>query len=382
MSSFKAEPARVWFGWFELEQLFEAGRLCRAVQARRQGRGTNRPRASPLKMKTPSVFVGIDVAKATLEVFCAEVSLAPQLPNAPAGIRSLCQALRRHRAKVLVVCEATGGLEAALVDALHQAHIAVSVLNPRRARDFAKACGQLAKTDRIDARLLAEFGRRLQPEPTPAPEPCLRELAALVGRREELVQMRVAEQNRLHSSVQPEVRTSLQRAIERLGREIQRLEAVLERVCQSQPALAQKRATLCAVTGVGPLCATTLLATVPELGSLSAGQCAHLLGVAPLNCDSGTWRGKRHVYGGRRFARRVLYMAALGAARTNPVLAPFYQRLIGAGKPPKVALVAVMRKLVVYLNALLRPRAPQQQPAAHPAGFCCAKAMVMAPLDA
>src|SRR5690349_15029600 len=211
-------------------------------------------------MKTPSFFVGIDVAKATLEIFCAELPLSPQVPNTAAGIRALCQALRRHRAKLLVICEATGGLEAALVDALHQAGIAVSVLNPRRARDFARACGKLAKTDRIDARLLAEFGRRLQPEPTPAPDPGVRALTALVG--------------------------------------------------------------------VGPVSATTLLATVPELGTLSDGQCAHLLGVAPLNCDSGTWRGKRHIYGGRRCARRVLYMAGLAASRANPVLAPFYQRLI------------------------------------------------------
>jgi transposase len=328
-------------------------------------------------MKTPSIFVGIDVAKATLEVFCAELPLEPQLPNSPAAIRRLCRALRRHRLKVLVVCEATGGLEAALVEALHQAQLAVSVVNPRRARDFAKACGQLAKTDRIDARLLAEFGRRLQPEPTPAPDPSLQALAALVARREELVQMRVAEQNRLHASVHPEVRASLQRALARLGREIQRLEAVLEGQCQRQPALAQKRARLCAVAGVGPVCAMTLLATVPELGRLSEGQCAHLLGVAPLNCDSGTWRGKRHIYGGRRFARRVLYMAALGAARTNPVLAPFYQRLLAAGKPPKVALVAVMRKLVVYLNRLLRRPGEPKVPVS-PAGFCNAKAMVTA----
>jgi transposase len=333
-------------------------------------------------MKTPAIFVGIDVAKATLEVFCAELTLAPHVPNSPAGIRALCQALRRHRAKVLVICEATGGLEAALVEALHEAQLAVSVVNPRRARDFAKACGRLAKTDRIDARVLAEFGRRLQPEPTPAPEPCLRALAALIARREELVQMRVAEQNRLHASVQPEVRASLQRALVRLGREIQRLEAVLEGLCERHPALAQKRAKRCAGAGVGPVCATTLLATVPELGRLSAGQCAHLLGVAPLNCDSGSWRGKRHVYGGRRFARRVLYMAALGAARTNPVLAAFYQRLLAAGKPPKVALVAVMRKLILYLNRVLRPQAPPPEPAANSAGFCGAKATVTASCDA
>jgi transposase len=326
-------------------------------------------------MKTPSFFVGIDVAKATLEIFCAELTLDPQVPNTPAGIRALCQALRRHRAKLLVICEATGGLEAALVDALHQAGIAVSVLNPRRARDFAKACGQLAKTDRIDARLLAEFGRRLQPEPTPAPDPGVRDLTALVARREELVQMRVAEQNRLHASAHPEVRASIQRSIERLGREVARLEERVESCCRRQPELARKRAALCAVAGVGPVSATTLLATVPELGTLSDGQCAHLLGVAPLNCDSGTWRGKRHIYGGRRCARRVLYMAGLAASRANPVLAPFYQRLIAAGKPIKVALVAVMRKLLLYLNRLLRPRA-EPNAAGSPAGFCDAKAMV------
>jgi transposase len=333
-------------------------------------------------MKTRSIFVGVDVAKATLEVFCAELPLAPQVPNTPAGIRLLCQALRKHRAKVLVICEATGGLEAALVAALHQAGLAVSVLNPRRARDFARATGQLAKTDRIDARLLARFGRQLQPAPTPPPDPCLQELAVLVGRREELVQMRSAEQNRLHASVHAAVRASLQRSIERLGREIDRLEELLDTLCQRQPELAQKLATLRAVEGVGPVCATTLLATVPELGTLSEGQCAALLGVAPLNCDSGQWRGKRRVYGGRAFARRVLYMAALTASRSNPVLAAFYQRLIAAGKPPKVALVAVMRKLLIYLNRLLRPQALQPERAAHPAGFCAAKAVVTASRDA
>jgi transposase len=324
-------------------------------------------------MKTPSLFVGIDVAKATLEVFCAELSLALEVPNAPAGIRSLCQALRRHRAEVLVVCEATGGLEAAFVDALHQAHIPVSVLNPRRARDFAKACGKLAKSDRIDARLLAEFGRRLQPEPTPVPEPCLRELAALVARRDELVQMRAAEKNRLHASVHPAVRASLQRSIEGLSREVTRLESLLESVCEGHPELRRKRETLCTVEGVGLICATTLLATVPELGSLSDGQCAHLLGVAPLNCDSGQSRGQRHIWGGRRFARRVLYMAGLVALRFNPVLAPFYQRLIAAGKPPKVALVAVMRKLLIHLNRLLRSQ-PEATAAGTLAGLWEAKA--------
>ena len=325
-------------------------------------------------MNTPSVFVGIDVAKATLEAFCAELSLAPQVPNTPAGFRALCQALHPHRAKVLVVCEATGGLASPLVHALQQAQIPVSVLNPRRARDFARASGKLAKTDRIDARLLAEFGRRMQPAPTPLPEPHLQELAALVGRREELVQMRVAEQNRLHSSVHAAVRASLQRSIQRLSREIARLEGLLERLGQSRPQLAQKLSLLCAVEGVGPVSAATLLATVPELGTLSDGQCAHLWGVAPLNCDSGTWRGKRRIYGGRAFARRVLDMSALAAARANPVLAPFYRRLRAAGKPPKVALVAVMRKLLLYLNRQLRPQA-------EPPGFCPPKATVTALLN-
>jgi transposase len=326
-------------------------------------------------MNTPAFFVGIDVAKKTLEVFCAELPLPAQVPNRAEGIATVCRAVRAHRDTALVVCEATGGLEAALVAARQAAEVPVCVLNPRRARDFARALGKLAKTDRIDARLLAEYGRRLQPEPTPAPEPAVQALAALVGRREELVQMRTAERNRLHSSVQPAVRASLQRSLKRLEAEIARLEAAIDACCQQHADLAQKRAVLQAVGGVGAVCATPLLATVPELGTLSDGQVAHLLGLAPLNCDSGQWRGQRHIYGGRRLGRRVLFMAGVTAARCNPVLSAFYQRLIARGKPAKVALVAVMRKLALYLNRLLRPFATS-------AGFCLPKALVTSPLGA
>jgi transposase len=198
---------------------------------------------------------------------------------------------------------------------------------------------------------------------------------ALVGRREELVQMRTAERNRLHSSVQPAVRASLQRSLKRLEAEIARLEAAIDACCQQHADLAQKRAVLQAVGGVGAVCATPLLATVPELGTLSDGQVAHLLGLAPLNCDSGQWRGQRHIYGGRRLGRRVLFMAGVTAARCNPVLSAFYQRLIARGKPAKVALVAVMRKLALYLNRLLGPFATS-------AGFCLPKALVTSPLGA
>jgi transposase len=321
------------------------------------------------------LFVGIDVAKKTLELFCAELPLPSQVPNTATGLATVCRAFRDHGDQIVVICEATGGLEAALVAALHAAAVRVCVLNPRRARDFARALGKLAKTDRIDAQLLAEYGRRLQPEPTPAPAPGVQELAALVGRREELIQMRTAELNRVHSSVLPTVRASLQRSLKRLEAEIARLEAAIDACCQQHAERAQKRAVLQAVAGVGSVCATTLLATVPELGTLSDGQVAHLLGLAPLNCDSGQWRGQRHIYGGRRFGRRVRYLAGVTAARCNPVLSAFYQRLIARGKPAKVALVAVMRKLALYLNGLLRPLAT-------PGGFCPPKASVTLPLGA
>jgi transposase len=274
----------------------------------------------------------------------------------------------------LVVCEATGGLEAARVAAVHAAAVRVCVLNPRRARDFARALGKLAKTDRIDARLLAEYGRCLHPEATPPPEPSRQELATWVGRREELVELRTAERNRLHASALPALRASLPRVLKDLEREIARVETLIEACRERHADLARQCAVLQSVAGVGPVCATTLVATVPELGTLSDAQIAHLLGVAPLNGDSGQWRGQRRIYGGRRLGRRVLFMAGVTAARCNPVLAPFCQRLRAKGKPAKVALVAVMRKLLLYLNRLLRSNPS--------AGFGTPKALVTSPLGA
>jgi transposase len=326
-------------------------------------------------MNITSSFVGIDVAKKTLEVFCAELPLPAQVPNTPEGIATVCHALRAHADQALVVCEATGGLEAPVVAALHAAGVRLCVLNPRRARDFARALGKLAKTDRIDARLLAEYGRCLQPEATPPPEPARQELATWVNRREELVALRTAERNRLEASAWPALRASLQRVLKALEREIARVEALIKACVERHADLARPCAVLQSVAGIGPVCATTLVATVPELGTLGDAQIAHLLGVAPLNCDSGQWRGKRRIYGGRRLGRRVLFMAGVTAARCNPVLAPFYQRLRERGKPAKVALVAVMRKLLLYLNRLLRPLAT-------PAGFGLPKALETAPLGA
>jgi transposase len=239
---------------------------------------------------------------------------------------------------------------------LQKADLKVCVLNPRQARDFARAANRLAKTDKIDAAMLAEFGRRMEPRPASKVAPWVRTLAALVGRREELTAMRTAENNRLGQNFLSFVAKQLNASIKRFNKDIKALEVQIDRLIESTPELKTKHQLLCAVQGVGSITATTLLATMPELGSLESNQVANLLGVAPLNCDSGQWHGKRRIYGGRRFARRVIYMASLTATRHNEILKAFYDRLVQAGKPKKVALVAVMRKLIIYLNRVLKPK--------------------------
>lgn len=303
-----------------------------------------------------SIFVGIDIAKFSLQIACLELKLDSQLPNSLVGWNRLVKLLKIHRAKVLVICEATGGLQRGLVDQLQKADLKVCVLNPRQARDFARAANRLAKTDKIDAAMLAEFGRRMEPRLAAKVAPWVRTLAALVGRREELTAMRTAENNRLGQNALSFVAKQLNASIKRLNQDLKALEVQIERLIESTPELQTKHQLLCAVQGVGSITATTLLATMPELGTLEPNQVANLLGVAPLNCDSGQWRGKRRIYGGRRFARRVTDMASLSATRHNQILKAFYDRLVLAGKPKKVALVAVMRKLIIYLNRLLKPK--------------------------
>jgi len=307
------------------------------------------------------VYVGMDVAKATLDLH-APTPPCPrsrQFANGPVGHRALVRWLQAL-GPVHVVCEASGGYERAVVTALQQAPIAVSVVNPRQARDFARAQGCLAKTDRLDARVLAEFGRHLQPAATPAPSAAQRQLAELVARRQQVQQLRCAERNRLEHTTHPAVRRQLQRHLISLDRQLEQLDIWLTELVDAQPSLAHKVARLCAVVGVGRITAVVLLATMPELGALNRGQAAALVGVAPFNRDSGPHRGHRLIGGGRAVARRALYMAALVAAFSNPRFQVFYQRLIAAGKAPKVALVAVMRKLIILLNQLLKN--PEFQP--------------------
>jgi transposase len=303
-----------------------------------------------------SIFVGIDIAKFSLQIACLELKLETQLPNSLVGWNRLVKLLKIHGAKVLLICEATGGLERGLVDQLQKADLKVCVLNPRQARDFARALNRLAKSDKIDAAMLAEFGRRMEPRPAVKVAPWVRTLAALVGRREELTAMRTAENNRLEQNLLSFVAKQLNASIKRFTKDIQALEVQIDRLMESSPELKTKHQLLCEVQGVGSITASTLLATMPELGSLESNQVANLLGVAPLNCESGQWRGKRRIYGGRRFARRVMYMASLSATRHNEILQTFYRRLVQAGKPKKVALVAVMRKLIIYLNRVLQPK--------------------------
>jgi transposase len=309
-----------------------------------------------MALMNASIFVGIDIAKFSLQIACLELKLDSQLPNSLVGWNRLVKLLKIHRAKVLVICEATGGLQRGLVDQLQKADLKVCVLNPRQARDFARAANRLAKTDKIDAAMLAEFGRRMEPRLAAKVAPWVRTLAALVGRREELTAMRTAENNRLGQNALSFVAKQLNASIKRLNQDLKALEVQIERLIESTPELQTKHQLLCAVQGVGSITATTLLATMPELGTLEPNQVANLLGVAPLNCDSGQWRGKRRIYGGRRFARRVTYMASLSATRHNQILKAFYDRLVQAGKPKKVALVAVMRKLIIYLNRVLKPK--------------------------
>jgi transposase len=303
-------------------------------------------------------FIGIDVAKAQLEFACRPSGETGTVANDDEGIRTLVdrgQAL----SPTLIVLEATGGYETAVVAALAAAGLPVVVANPRQVRDFAKAMGQLAKTDALDAQVLALFAERVQPAPRPLPDDALQALDALLTRRRQLVEMLTAERNRLFVA-RPPVRRDLQQHIRFLERRLREADDDLHTAVKASPTWRVKDDLLQSVPGVGRVVSLTLLAELPELGRLSHKEIAALVGVAPLNRDSGTLRGKRLVYGGRAPVRAVLYMAALVASKCNPVIRAFYQRLRAAGKPAKVALTACMRKLLIILNAIARSGAPWQ----------------------
>jgi transposase len=278
--------------------------------------------------------------------------------NDRAGITLLVRALEGLR-PILIVLEATGGYETAVTGALVLAGLPVAVVNPRQVRDFAKASGQLAKTDGIDAAVLAQFAERMQPTPRPVPEEAQAELLALVTRRQQLVDMLVAERNRL-ALARPSMKRSLDEHIRWLHARIRDTEQTLHTVIKSSPVWRAHERLLRSVPGIGPHTASRLLVSLPELGRLSSRAIAKLVGVAPLNADSGQQRGHRHIWGGRAPVRRALYMATVVAVRHNVVLRRYYQRLRAVGKPAKVALIAAMRKLLSILNAMIKYQQPWQ----------------------
>jgi len=298
------------------------------------------------------VFVGIDVAKATLDVASLPSGLQAHIPYTDGELQALTARLAAV-GPILIVCEATGGLEGPLVGALAAAGLPVAVVNPRQVRDFAKATGTLAKTDALDAAVLARFAAAIQPTPRPLPDAATQVLAALVARRRQLVEMLTMERNRLGSA--PRVlRAELQAHIRWLERRITDLDTDLTHAIRTSPVWRVQEEILRSAPGVGPVLATTLLAHLPELGTVPGKQLAALVGVAPLSHDSGAWRGRRAIWGGRAQVRAVLYMGTLAAVRHNPVLREFYARLRAAGKLPKVALVACMHKFLTILNAMLK----------------------------
>lgn len=303
-------------------------------------------------MNAEPVFVGIDVSKASLDVAVHRPATRWTVDYTEATLPSLVARLTAL-APALIVLEATGGLEVPLVGAVAAAGLPVVVVNPRQVRDFAKATGRLAKTDTLDAAVLAHFAAAVQPAVRPLPDAATQGLAAVVTRRRQLVDMLTAERNRL-SCAPLGLRKELQAHIRWLERRIAGLDTDLEHAIRTSPVWRAQEDLLRSVPGIGPIVARTLLAQLPELGTLAPKPLAALVGVAPLNRDSGLFRGRRKVGGGRAAVRAVLYMGTLAAVRFNPVLRPFYQRLRAAGKLPKVALTACMHKLLTILNALLK----------------------------
>ena len=324
---------------------------------------TRLPAAAPASapVATPTV-VGIDVAKDWLDVALRPGGAAFRVPNTAAGHADLCTRLAAAP-PVVVALEATGGYEQAVVAALMAAGLAVAVLNPRQVRDFARATGQLAKTDRVDAAVLAHFAEALRPSPRPLADAAQRDLAALVGRRQDLIAMRIAEQHRLRLA--PATLADPIRAhIAWLREQLSAIETAIHARIARHPQWQADSVLLQTMKGVGPIISATLVARLPELGRLTAKQIAKLVGVAPIARDSGTRHGKRRCAGGRADVRTALYLGALVASRFNPVIRAFYRRLVAAGKLKKVALVACAHKLLTILNAMMRDRTPWRAPIA------------------
>jgi transposase len=313
---------------------------------------------------TSRTLIGIDVAKHSLDVYLASEDRGFTINNDTAGFTQLLDQLPAA-GNCLVVIEATGGYQSRVVAALVTAGHLVAVVNPRQVRDFARGLGILAKTDRIDARVIARFGQHANPRPIEVGTEKQTQLHELVTRRRQLIELRTAEQNRLETTTTKMVRKNIRHLVEQLDKQIRQLEEAIGELLASEPELASKAALLESVPGVGPVTVTSLLVDLPELGRLDRQQVAALAGVAPFNRDSGKFHGRRAIWGGRAAVRNVLYMAALTARRCNPLIRDFAQRLEAAGKPFKVVLTACMRKLLVVLNSMVKNNRPWN-PKLHP----------------
>jgi transposase len=298
-------------------------------------------------------YVGIDVAKAMLDVALGSDGELVQVENSEAGIARLLEQLGEV-APTLVVLEATGGYESVVAGAIVGRGIPVAVVNPRQVRDFAKATGVLAKTDRIDARVLARFAEAVRPEPRPLPTAEAKELEEYLSRRRQLVDMLTMEKNRQSIAATERMKKSLKKHIDWLEEALRRANDDIDKAIRNSPAWREQEDLLRSMPGIGPVSARTMLAELPELGQLNRKKIAALVGVAPLNRDSGTLHGSRTCWGGRASVRQVLYMAALSAVRCNPVIRRTYAALRARGKKHKVALVACMRKLLTILTAMVR----------------------------
>jgi len=309
-------------------------------------------------MEKTGQWVGIDISKANLDVYLRPLGKTFQVANKETAISGLIEELQTYSLN-LIVLEATGGLETELLIQLQAAQLPVALINPRQGRDFAKATGKLAKTDAIDAQVLAHFGEALKPQVVAMESDSARQLKELISRRRQVVEIQTAEKNRRERS-RGKALTDIEQHLEYLEQSLTKLNQEIEELTQSNQAWIEKVNLLKTIPGIGQVISTTLVSYLPELGQLTAKQISRLVGVAPINHDSGQHKGKRMINGGRAPVRASLYMGAVVAIRHNPIIKDFYERLLSRGKPKKLAITACVRKMLVILNAMVRDQKPWQ----------------------
>jgi len=309
-------------------------------------------------MENTGQWIGIDISKATLDVYLRPLGKTFKVANQESAISGLIEELQTYSLN-LIVLEATGGLETELLIQLQAAQLPVALINPRQGRDFAKATGKLAKTDAIDAQILAHFGEALKPQVLAIESDSARQLKELISRRRQVVEIQTAEKNRLDRA-RGKALADIEQHLEYLEQSLKKLNQEIEELTQSNQEWIDKVNLLKTIPGIGQVISTTLVSYLPELGQLTAKQISRLVGVAPINHDSGQHKGKRMINGGRAPVRASLYMGAVVAIRHNPIIKDFYERLLSRGKPKKLAITACVRKMLVILNAMVRDQKPWQ----------------------